>query len=64
MEKWRSLIARSHEIVAREKPIFKAGVRFGVITITGNDVVFHFERTAQADAITNKMREASNVALG
>jgi hypothetical protein len=48
-----------NEIVAREKPIFKAGVRFGVIIITGNDVVFHFERMAQADAITNKMREAT-----
>ena len=59
LENWRSLIARSHEIVAREKPIFNAGVRFGVIIITGNDVVFHFERTAQADAITNKMREAT-----
>lgn len=46
LEDWRKLIARSHEIVAREKSIFKAGVRFGVIQITGNPVVFYFEKDA------------------
>ena len=43
LDEWRALIERAHEIVAREKPIFRAGVRFGVIKITGNAVVFHFE---------------------
>ncbi len=46
LEEWRSLIARSHEIVAREKSIFRAAVRFGVISINDQPVVFHFEREA------------------
>jgi 5-methylcytosine-specific restriction endonuclease McrA len=44
LEKWREMLERSHEIVAREKSIFRAGVRFGVIKVTGQPVVFHFER--------------------
>ena len=44
LEEWRSLIERAHEIVAREKPIFRAAVRLGTIEITGNPIVFHFEK--------------------
>ena len=44
LEDWRKMLARSAEIVAQQKPIFKAGVRFGVIRVTGDPVVFHFER--------------------
>jgi len=44
LEGWRDLLERSHEIVAREKPIFKAGVRFGVIKVISQPVVFHFEK--------------------
>tara|TARA_B100002003_G_scaffold198147_1_gene188735 strand:- start:2243 stop:2656 length:414 start_codon:yes stop_codon:yes gene_type:complete len=43
LEEWRDLLARAPEIVAREKSIFRAGVRFGVIAITERPVVFHFE---------------------
>lgn len=43
LEGWRDLISRSAEIVAKQKPIFKAGVRFGVIEVTDQPVVFHFE---------------------
>lgn len=46
LEEWRAMLARSHEIVAREKSIFRAGVRFGVIEVTDRPVVFHFEREA------------------
>ena len=44
LEGWRDLLARSGEIVAREKPIFRAGVRMGVISVSDAPVVFHFER--------------------
>jgi len=44
IEEWRQLIARSAEIVAREKSIFRAGVRMGVIRIMDCPVVFYFER--------------------
>lgn len=44
LEGWRDLISRSAEIVAREKPIFRAGVRFGRITVSQEPVVFYFER--------------------
>jgi hypothetical protein len=46
LQEWRDLIQRSHEIISREKPIFKTGVRFGVIEVTGRTVVFYFEREA------------------
>lgn len=46
LEEWRKMIARSHEIVAREKSIFRAGVRFGVINVSDAPVVFFFEREA------------------
>ena len=44
LEEWRALIERAHEIIAREKPIFNAGVRLGTIHITGEPVVFYFEK--------------------
>lgn len=47
LEGWRDLLARSAEIVAREKSIFRAGVRFGVISVTQKPVVFHFEEVAR-----------------
>lgn len=50
LEGWRDLLSRSAEIVAREKPIFKAGVRFGRISISDGPIVFHFERVASEGA--------------
>lgn len=44
LEGWRDLISRSAEIVAREKSIFRAGVRMGVIEVKPDPVVFYFER--------------------
>lgn len=46
LEDWREMLERSAEIVAKQKPIFKAGVRFGVIRVTNDPVVFYFERVA------------------
>ncbi|MFC4668181.1 HNH endonuclease [Seohaeicola nanhaiensis] len=45
LEGWRDLLQRSAQIVAREKSIFRAGVRFGIIKVEEQPVVFHFERT-------------------
>ena len=44
LEGWRDLIARSAEIVAKQKSIFRAGVRMGVIKVTEEPVVFYFEK--------------------
>ncbi len=44
LEEWRALLARSAEIVAREKSIFRAAVRFGLIRVVDEPVIFHFER--------------------
>ena len=44
LEEWRAMLARSAEIVAREKSIFRAAVRFGLIEVKSCPVVFHFER--------------------
>lgn len=44
IKEWRSLLARSHEIVAREKSIFRAAVRLGVISVSDQPVIFYFER--------------------
>ena len=49
LEQWRDLISRSGEIVARQKPIFKAGVRMGVITVSCEPVVFYFEKDQHND---------------
>ena len=52
LEGWRDLLARSAEIVAREKSIFRAGVRFGLISVTKKPVEFHFEEVARRAAQT------------
>jgi 5-methylcytosine-specific restriction endonuclease McrA len=49
LEGWRDLIQRSAEIVAREKPIFRAGVRMGVISVSATPVVFYFERNTPTE---------------
>lgn len=49
LEDWRALLARPAEIVAREKSIFRAGVRFGLIHVVEAPVVFHFERSGVRD---------------
>ena len=48
LEGWRDLISRSAEIVAKQKPIFRAGVRFGVIAVNDARVEFYFEKQKEA----------------
>lgn len=47
LEGWRDLLARSAQIVAREKSIFRAAVRFGIVKIHEDPIVFHFEAVAR-----------------
>ena len=44
LEGWRDIIQRSAAIVRAQTSTFKAGERFGVITVSDAPVVFHFER--------------------
>lgn len=46
LEGWRDIIQRSAEIVRKQTSTFKAGERFGVITVSAEPVVFYFERLA------------------
>lgn len=44
LEEWRQVLSRAPEIVAREKSIFRAAVRFGIVEVKNGPVVFYFER--------------------
>ena len=44
LEGWRDIIQRSADIVRAQTSTFKAGERFGVIKVSNEPVVFHFER--------------------
>ena len=47
LHQWRDLIERSAQIARRSTSTFKAGERFGVITVTERPVIFYFERILQ-----------------
>lgn len=44
LEAWRTYIQRSAEIVRKQTSTFRAGERFGVITVSDAPIVFYFER--------------------
>lgn len=50
LEGWRDIIQRSAAIVAKQTSTFRAGERFGVITVSTAPVVFYFERIARGEA--------------
>lgn len=47
LEDWRAVLQRSADIVRRQTSTFRAGERFGVISVSDVPVVFHFERHIQ-----------------
>lgn len=47
LENWRDILQRSAEIVGKQTSTFRAGVRMGVISVSSEPVVFHFERLAR-----------------
>lgn len=44
LEEWRMLLQRAADVVAREKSIFRAAVRFGKVTVNDGPIIFHFEK--------------------
>ena len=44
LEEWRALLARAPAILSRDKSLFRAALRFGVIAVTDAPVTFYFER--------------------
>lgn len=46
LEDWRKLLERSSEVLARDKSIFRAAQRFGLITVNSQPVKFFFECAA------------------
>lgn len=47
LEEWRNLLNRSADVLARDKSIFRAAVRFGVVKISAEPVKFYFEKITQ-----------------
>ena len=47
LEGWRDIIQRSAVILRKQTSTFKAGERFGVISVSDDPVIFHFERVSQ-----------------
>lgn len=44
LEEWRKLLERAAEVVRKEKSIFRAAERFGLIEVKDAGVTFYFER--------------------
>ena len=51
VEKFRDLIQRGPEILARDSVAYRTAVRFGTVKPNPKRVVFYFERAAQGDGI-------------
>lgn len=50
LEEWRKYLARSAEIVRKQTSTFRAGERFGVITVSDKPIVFYFETVGLGEA--------------
>lgn len=50
LEQWRRLLERAADVLARDKSIFRAAQRFGLITVIRSPVTFYFERAMEAEA--------------
>ncbi len=46
LETWRGLIERSNEVLARDVSTFRRAVRYGLVQLTPQPVLFYFERIA------------------
>lgn len=44
LESWRAYLQRSAEIVRKQTSTFRAGERFGVISVSEAPIIFYFER--------------------
>jgi 5-methylcytosine-specific restriction endonuclease McrA len=48
LEQWRDYLQRSADIVRKQTSTFRAGERFGVITVSDAPIIFYFEKVAKA----------------
>lgn len=46
LETWRGLIERSNEVLARDVSTFRRAVRYGLVQLNSQPVLFYFERIA------------------
>jgi hypothetical protein len=44
LESWRQMIQRSNEVLQRDVSTFRRAVRYGLVSLRANPVLFHFER--------------------
>ena len=44
LEGWRDILQRSADIMSKQTSTFRAGERFGIITVNRAPIVFHFEQ--------------------
>lgn len=44
LESWRKMIQRSNEVLQRDVSTFRRALRYGLVSLSANPVVFYFER--------------------
>ena len=48
LESWRQMIQRSNEVLQRDVSTFRRAVRYGLVALSAEPVVFYFERVEPA----------------
>ena len=48
LEDWRKTMQRSNEVLMRDVSTFRRAVRYGLVKLSAEPIVFYFERAAQA----------------
>ena len=47
LEDWRGIIQRSNEVLTRDVSTFRRALRYGLVQLTTQPVLFYFERVEQ-----------------
>ena len=50
LEDWRGMIERSNEVLKRDVSTFRRALRYGLVQLNTQPVLFYFERVAQKEA--------------
>lgn len=50
LEHWRELMQRSNEVLMRDVSTFRRAVRYGLVELKSEPIVFHFEKLQRAAA--------------
>ena len=50
LEDWRGMIERSNEVLTRDVSTFRRALRYGLVQLNTQPVLFYFERVAQKEA--------------